>query len=90
MILKLILNLLKTIIFGAFNIGPALPQISFFTNILTFFNNTICKGLSLFCFFIRPGTVTLALGVSTALFVFKYSYGLLIWILKKIPFLNIS
>lgn len=90
MILKLLLNLLKTILFGAFSILPSLPQLSFFTNILTFLNNVIGKGLGLFCFFIRPNTVLMGLGISSALFVFKYSYGFLIWVLKKIPFLDVK
>ncbi len=88
MIFSVLLNLISLLIKLIFGLLPSLPQISFLTNILTFFNNTICKGLPLFCFFIRPSTVLTILPIALALFIFKYTYFLLMWIAKKIPFLN--
>lgn len=85
-----LLNLLALLLKLIFGLLPDLPQEEFLTNILTFFNNTICEGLSLFCIFIRPSTVITALPIVVAIFLFQHTYGLITWIVKKIPFLGVK
>ena len=90
MVVAALLNILKLLLFAILALIPALPQIAFLTNILTFFNNTICKGLGLFCFFIRPSTVLTGLTIAIAIFVFHHTYALIMWVVAKIPFLGIK
>lgn len=90
MIISGLLNLIFNILKLMFALIPSLPIISFLTNILTFFNNTICKGIPLLCFFIRPTTLSIAIPIAVALFLFRYTYFLIIWIAKKIPFIGVE
>ena len=90
MILAGLLNIIFAFLRLIFSILPGLPQFAFLSNILTFFNNEICKGLKLFLIFIRPSTVITALTIVIAIFVFKHTYGFIIWVVKKIPFLGIK
>lgn len=90
MILEVIMEIIKNLLRAIFAVVPVLPTFSFLTNILTFFSNVILKGLHLLCFFIRPNTIIIGLGATSVLFVFKFTYFLVDWVVKKIPFLNIK
>lgn len=90
MIVSGILIILGSLLKSVFVLLPALPTVAFFTNILTFFNNTICKGIPLLCFFIRPSTLNLGLTLASALFIFKHTYFLILWVAKKLPGFNIE
>ena len=85
-LLNLILALFKIIFF----VLPDLGKVELFSSLLTFFNDSICDGLSLFCFFIRPSTVVFALGLVITIFTFHHTYGFIKWVVEKIPFLGIK
>lgn len=90
MILSALLNIIAVFLKLIFLPLPAIPQVAFVTNILTFFNNTILKGLKLFLIFIRPSTVVTAMSIAIVIFIFKHTYGFILWVVKKIPFLGIK
>ncbi len=89
MIIQLILNLLKTLLFTVFS-WINLPQFpEGLTNSLNNFIDLIFDNLSLLGFFIRPATITIVIPVLIILINFDKIYKLTMWILKKIPMLNI-
>lgn len=90
MIVSGILIIMGTLLKVIFSLLPALPTVSFLSTVLTFFNNTICKGIPLFCFFIRPSTLILGFTIASILFVFKHTYFLILWVAKKLPVVNIK
>ena len=89
MIIQLILNLLKTLLFSVFS-WINLPQFpEGLTNSLNSFIDLIFDNLNLLGFFIRPATITIVIPVLIILINFDKVYKLNMWILKKIPMLNI-
>lgn len=89
MIIQLILNLLKTLLFSVFS-WINLPQFpEELTNSLNSFIDLIFDNLNLLGFFIRPVTITIVIPVLIILINFDKVYKLTMWILKKIPMLNI-
>lgn len=90
MIIEALLNAVKVLLKMVISVLPTLPAGAFLTNVMTFFNNTICKGLNLFCFFIRPSTVEWALTLAILIFAFHHVYGFTMWVLKKLPFLDMK
>ena len=89
MIIQLILNLLKTLLFSVFS-WINLPQFpEGLTNSLNSFIELIFDNLNLLGFFIRPATITIVIPVLIILINFDKVYKLTMWILKKIPMLNI-
>jgi len=54
------------------------------------FLDLIFENVGLLGFFIRPETLTIVLPLVVFLFSFKYIYKLILWIARKIPFINIS
>jgi len=89
LIIQLILNLLKTLLFTVFS-WINLPQFpEGLTNSLNNFIDLIFDNLSLLGFFIRPATITIVIPVLIILINFDKIYKLTMWILKKIPMLNI-
>lgn len=89
MIIQLILNLLKTLLFSVFS-WINLPQFpEGLTNSLNSFIDLIFDNLNLLGFFIRPATITIVIPVFIILINFDKVYKLTMWILKKIPMLNI-
>ena len=89
MIIQLILNLLKTLLFSVFS-WINLPQFpEGLTNSLNSFIDLIFDNLNLLGFFIRPATITIVIPVLIILINLDKVYKLTMWILKKIPMLNI-
>ena len=89
MIIQLILNLLKTLLFSVFS-WINLPQFpEELTNSLNSVIDLIFDNLNLLGFFIRPVTITIVIPVLIILINFDKVYKLTMWILKKIPMLNI-
>ena len=89
MIIQLLLNLLKTLLFSVFS-WINLPQFpEGLTNSLNSFIDLIFDNLNLLGFFIRPATITIVIPVLIILINFDKVYKLTMWILKKIPMLNI-
>jgi len=54
------------------------------------FLDLIFENIGLLGFFIRPQTLVIILPLILFLFVFKDLYKFIMWILRKIPFINIS
>ena len=90
MIITLILNALRGLLFGVFswiNI-PGFPD-----DIMNGVNNfldIIFGNLSLLGFFIRPVTLSIVIPILILLLNFEEVYKFVMWILKKIPVLNIK
>ena len=90
MIIETILNIVKTLlefVFGWINI-PSFPEE--LTNSIDSFLNLIFDNLNLLGFFIRPITLTVAIPTLIILLNFDEVYKLTMWILRKIPFLNMK
>lgn len=89
MIIELILNMLKTLIFAVFswiNL-PGFPE-EMLSGLYGFLD-LIFDNLTLLGFFIRPATLTLVIPILIILLNFDKVYKFTMWILKKIPMLNI-
>ena len=87
MILEAILNLVKTLLFGWINLPPFPEGL---TSSIDSFFSLIFDNLTILGFFIRPETLTIAIPVLIILLNFEQVYKLILWILRKIPFLNIN
>lgn len=75
------------LLFGWINIPPLPIEIKSSVNS---FLDLIFNNLSLLGFFVRPATLRLIIPLAIFLFSFKYIYKLSMWIIKKIPFLNMK
>lgn len=74
-------------LFGWINI-PQIPD-----NIIDSINsfiNLIFDNLSLLGFFVRPTTLKILIPLVVFAFSFKYVYKIVIWVVKKIPFLGVN
>lgn len=85
-LLNLIMSLLK-LCFNWINI-PNFPEE--LTNSINSFLDIIFGNLSLLGFFIRPLTLTLVIPVLIILLNFEDVYKFTVWLIHKIPFLNIQ
>lgn len=90
MIIEAILNLLKNLLFIVFGwiSLPAMPE--GITSSINSFFDLIFNNLTLLGFFIRPITLQIAVPVLIIILNFDKVYKLTMWILKKIPMLNIK
>ena len=89
-ILNFVFELLFVIIqllFGWINIPPFPASLK---SSINSFLDLIFNNLTFLGFFIRPTTLKIAIPLCIFLFNFKYFYKLTIWIIKKIPFLNMK
>ena len=85
MIIEALLNIIMTllqVVFGWINI-PGFP-VELTNSINSFIN------LTLLGFFIRPLTITVGIPILIILLNFEHVYKLTMWILRKIPFLNVQ
>lgn len=90
MIITVILNLLKVLLFNCFgwiNL-PNLP-VEIMDNINTFLD-LIFNNLTLLGFFIRPTTLKLVIPILIIVLNFDNIYKFTMWILRKIPMLGIK
>lgn len=90
MILEALLNLIQlllNVVFGWINI-PQFP--TELTSSVDSFLDLLFDNLSLLGFFIRPITLTVAIPLLIILINFDKIYKLAMFIIKKIPFLNIK
>lgn len=90
MIIEALLNLVKLLLnvaFGWINL-PKFPEE--LTSSVDTFLNLIFDNLSLLGFFIRPLTLTISIPLIILLLNFEKVYKLIMWILRKIPFLNMN
>ena len=90
MILETLLNLimlLLNVVFGWINI-PQFPEE--LTSSISSFLDLIFENLSLLGFFVRPVTLTVAIPLLIILLNFERVYKLVMYIVRKIPFLGIK
>lgn len=90
MIIETILNILKTllfVVFGWINL-PSMPESV--TSSINSFLDLIFNNITLLVFFIRPITFQIAIPVLIIILNFEKIYHLTMWILKKIPMLNMK
>ncbi len=90
MIISAILELIFTALKLIFSILPNLPPVNFLETLLTFVNDILAPGIGLLCFFVRPSTLITGLTLFILIFSFKYSYSMIVWVLRKIPFLGMK
>lgn len=90
MIIEAILNLFKGLLFIVFGWISLPPFPVALTDSIDTFLGLIFDNLTLLGFFVRPVTLTIAIPVLIALLNFEELYKLTMWILKKIPMLNIK
>ena len=91
MIIEGVLNVVISLLTALFNLLPALPAMpevinTYWAQFLTIFNN----GIAFLMYWLVPEVVTACLGVSLALFIFGETYDVILWFLRKIPFINIK
>lgn len=82
-----LLEILIHLLFGWINI-PAFPDT--LKNSINNFLDLIFGNLSLLGFFVRPLTLKIIIPLFIIVVNFKYLYKLSMWLIKKIPFLNIK
>lgn len=80
-VVDFILSLLGTI--------PGFPE-GFLSSIISYIQTVITGGSGLFFFFIRPSTFLIAIDIVFFVWYIEPLYKFIIWVLKKIPFLNIE
>lgn len=85
-ILNLVFSLIK-FIFGWLSL-PAFPEE--LTNTINSFFDIIFSNVSLLGFFIRPTTLQILVPVLIIVLNFEKIYKFVMWIVKKIPMLNIK
>lgn len=82
-----LLFILLDLLFGWINIPPFPDTLK--NNINTFLD-LIFNNLTFLGFFVRPTTLKIMIPLAIFVFNFKYIYKLTMWIIKKIPFLNMK
>ena len=81
------LYFLMDFLFGWINL-PQVPN-DLINSINSFFS-MVFDNLSLLSFFIRPTTLKILIDLMIFLIGFKYSYKIIMWLIKKIPFLDLG
>lgn len=82
-----LLEIVIHLLFGWINI-PAFP-IGLKSNINSFLD-LVFGNLSMLGFFIRPSTLRIVIPLLIIVINFKYIYIISMWLIKKIPFLNVK
>lgn len=85
-LLNLIFGLLK-LVFGWLEL-PAFPEA--LTSSINQFFDLIFQNLTLLGFFIRPSTIAICVPVLILIINFERIYKFTMWLLRKIPFINIQ
>lgn len=75
------------LLFGWINL-PSFPVA--LSGSINSFLNLIFDNLSLLGFFIRPGTLKLVVPILIILINFEFIYKIIMWIIKKVPFLAVK
>lgn len=81
------LYFLMDFLFGWINL-PQMPN-DLINSINSFFS-MVFDNLCLLSFFIRPTTLKILIDLMIFLIGFKYSYKIIMWLIKKIPFLDLG
>lgn len=91
MIIETILNILALLITSVFSILPSIPDLpdSLYKSITSVID-TIFNNLGLLGVFIRPQTIIIIVPILIVVMNFERIYKVVMWILSKIPMLNIE
>lgn len=92
MIIELLIKIIYLLIEVILNILPDIPSlpIDIIEPINLYIDIIVTNGLGLFYLLVRPVTVNVVIVVVVFLNSFEYIYAIIMWVLKKIPFLNIK
>ena len=74
-------------LFGWINVPPFPVELQ---ESINSFLDLIFENLSLLGFFVRSETLNIVIPLVAFIFSFKYIYKLVMWIVRKIPFVNIN
>lgn len=91
MIIEALLGVVLTLLTSLFNLLPSLPDLpDVFTTYWNEFLTILNGGLSFLMNFLVPEVVVGCLSVVIAIFFFDEIYDIVLWFIKKIPFLGIK
>jgi len=90
MIIQALITMLLAPIYGLLAILPSLPQFPLAAEINELIDIVFTNTSGLLGFFIRISTIKLALPALLILVNFERIYRFIMWIIKKIPMLNIK
>lgn len=92
MLLTALIYFITFIINLIFSIIPPLPNLpdELINSIYSYLDLIINNGLALIGLFIRPSTILALVPIAIAIANFEYIYRLIMWILKKIPLIDIK
>lgn len=89
MILQALLTLLFDFVNFVFSLFPDLPQVpTEFSHSIDVFFDTIFSGIGLFGILVRPLTLTLIIPIVILLINFDKIWSIIMWVVRKIPFLG--
>lgn len=91
MIITAVLQVVLTLISTLFNLLPSLPSLpDYIVSIFDDFSSMLMQGLSFFCNYVDTRVMMGCLVAGLAIHNFNELYNIIIWFLKKIPFINIK
>lgn len=90
MIVESIMNLLKTVIMSVFGVLPNIPNLDNASEKINSFFDLIFSNAQLVGCFINPTTIKICIPVILVILNFEKIYKITLWILKKIPMLDIK
>lgn len=85
----LVFMIINWIISALAIVFPVFPE-GFLTTIGTYIQTVIDNGAALFFFVIRPATFFIAIDILFFIYAAEPIYHFVMWVLRKVPFLNIS
>lgn len=90
MIIEALLNLVKGLLTAIVNLIPTIPVLpqQLIDSLAAFFE-LLKSGLGIFYFFVRPSTAAICIPLFIVILEFEHIVKVLMWIVKKIPFINI-
>lgn len=89
MIIEFILNFVLTLLKFVFNLLPDIPDIQIFDSVMTVIN-VIFDNVQLIGIFVRPLTIQIIIPLWLIIDNFEKMYSRAMFVLKKIPILNIK
>lgn len=91
MIVEFIINGFLIVVNGMLSLLPQIPAMpTAITNGATWITDTIGNGIDILSYIYGSGLLSALIIIFVAIMAFDFYYGTLLWIVKKIPFTNIS
>ena len=88
-LLGLVFMVINWILTALSVVFPVFPE-GFLSTISSYISMVIQNGTALFFFVIRPSTFLIAIDILFFLYMVVPAYHFVMWVLRKVPFLNIS